>query len=51
LVPGIHALERQNRKTWIAGTSPAMTVELLRDAQRALRNLSSPAPLYARTEA
>jgi hypothetical protein len=25
LVPGIHVFRRQTRKTWMAGTSPAMT--------------------------
>ena len=26
LVPGIHVLERVGGKTWLAGTSPAMTM-------------------------
>jgi hypothetical protein len=27
LVPGIHVLGRSKKKAWMAGTSPAMTVE------------------------
>jgi len=31
LVPGIHVFKRQeNRKPWMAGTSPAMTVKICR---------------------
>jgi hypothetical protein len=27
LVPGIHVFQPASRKTWMAGTSPAMTVK------------------------
>jgi hypothetical protein len=31
-MPGIHVLRRRSRKkTWMAGTSPAMTTERLRE--------------------
>jgi hypothetical protein len=32
LVPGIHALRGASKKTWMAGTSPAMTNENQRPA-------------------
>jgi hypothetical protein len=30
LVPGIHVLSSLSKKTWMAGTSPAMTKRVLR---------------------
>jgi hypothetical protein len=37
LVPGIHVFLYQTNETWMAGTSPAMTVpSLVRAAQRAV---------------
>jgi hypothetical protein len=32
LVPGIHVLNCAERKTWMAGTSPAMTAEQVGNA-------------------
>src|SRR6185437_14224615 len=36
LVPGIHAYDRIARKTWMAGTSPAMTISRLSARPRLL---------------
>jgi hypothetical protein len=34
LVPGIHVLPAWKPKTWMAGTSPAMTVRLTKRAKK-----------------